>query len=219
MIRRFLLVISAMLICNVAFSQIQEDVWIWPDDHTQDMQIRLETGIKAGGGMSFASKPLLYNCDFHGSLAYQLGIAANAHLGYRSKHNPEIISRFGLEFEALWGVKNIKTDWGKISMHCIEIPILLQFHLSSSLFLEAGPTLVKMITASPDYLQSGAIAIDVSNMKANDVMLSMGLGYRTPAHLAFGIRFNKGLSPLAGNLDSKTSTVLFSISYLFPIIK
>lgn len=219
MIRKLILVALAFLVYDAAFSQIQKDEWKWPDEHTQDMQIRIEAGAKVGGGLSFASAPTLYHFDFQSGLTYQFGIAANAHLGYRSRLHPESLSRIGLEVEALFNTKRLQTYWGPITLNCIEIPVLIQYYLVSGVVVEAGPTFVKHRNASPESLQCNEAYLNISDFRVNDVMLSIGLGYQTVFGLNLGLRYNMGTSLMAENLDSRISTIVLSASYLFPVLQ
>ena len=54
-------------------------------------------------------------------------------------------------------------------------------------------------------------------------MITAGLAYKTSINesssLMIDARYNLGMSPLAGNLDTKISSMMLSFAYLFNIVK
>ena len=133
--------------------------------------------------------------------------------------NPQGIGRWGLEIEALYEARRFNAGTGVMVMRCLEIPILLQFYINHNFQVEAGLTPVKLLDVSPEYLQTGDVVANVGQIKGNDVMVTAGVCYKTAKGLAFGLRYNLGMSEWAENFHSKTSTAMVSVSYLFPIIK
>jgi len=220
MSKRLLITALVLSLCSIAFAQTQQDRWIWPDEQIEGaLFLHIDIGPKIGGGLAMASAPSFFDFDLKSGFAYQLGAAINVHIAHHLSLSPHGIGRWGLEIEALYGSRNFKAGNETMAMRCLEIPILLQFYITHSFQLEAGLTPVKTLNVSPDYLQAGQVIANVGNIKGDDVMISAGACYKTAFGLAFGLRYNLGMSEWAENFHSKTSTVMVSASYLFPLIK
>lgn len=220
MIKKLALVISLLCLGGGVLAQSHEDKWVWPDDNTTDeLMAHLEASPIIGGGMAFATDPKPLLADFSGGLYYQLGIAANGRLAYRMSPKPHGISRLGMGVEVLLSKTNIKTEGEPIKMLCLDIPIMVHCYVTSELIIEAGATLVTSLKANPYWLHNDFDIINAGNIKYNDVMFSVGAFYKTPFNLALGLRYNHGNSKLTEKLGSKTSNLVFTVSYKFSIIK
>ncbi len=220
MFKKFLITVLALSFCDITFAQEQQDQWIWPDQHIEDaLYLHIGLGPTIGGGLAMATNPSFFDYDLKSGFAYQGGVAFNINVSHHSSLGLIGIGRWGVEIEALYGAKSYKAGNKTLLMNYLEIPMLLQFYLTQGLLVEAGLTPVKLINASPNYLQSGNVTADMGTMKVNDVMISAGACFKTPFGLAIGLRYNLGVSEWAENFHSKTSTAMASISYLFPLIK
>ena len=220
MFKRLFITTIVLSFCGIAFAQQPQDRWIWPDEHIEDaLFLHIGLGPKIGGGLCMATDPAFFDFDLKGSLAYQIGASVNVNIAHHPSLDPQGIGRLGLEIEALYGARRFNADHGTMVMKCLETPILLQFYLTHNLQVEAGVTPVKGLGVSPEYLQSGDVVAHVGDLKGDDVMLSAGLCYKTAVGLAFGLRYNMGMSEWAENFHSKTSTAMISVNYLFPLIK
>ena len=214
MYKRVLVIALALLSCQILFAQ--EEEWNWTGS-TQDKPYRLELGPKVGAGLAMATKPTNYNFNFNNGLAYQVGLSANMHFGRRYSTSPGGTGWFGLEAEILYGGRmlGIEDTKANMTMHCLEVPLLIQFYPTPSLAIEAGPTITKIIKCSPEELQLENVVLNTGQLSSSDVMLTFGIAYKTPLHLMVDLRYNMGLFALAGNLDSKVSTAMVSLVYLF----
>ena len=220
MFKRLLITTMALSFCAIGFAQEQQDRWVWPDEHIKEaLFLHIGLGPKIGGGLAMASAPSFFDFDLKGGFAYQLGVSVNVHMAHHPSLSPQGIGRWGLEIEALYGSRSFKASNETMSMKCLEIPILLQFYITHSFQLEAGLTPVKTLNVSPEYLQTGNVVANTGNIKGDDIMVSAGACYKTAFGLVCGLRYNLGMSEWAENFHSKTSTVMVSASYLFPLIK
>jgi len=206
-----------------AFAQYYEDPWDWPGGNTSDKwSIYLEAGPKLGAGLSHASQPDLFDVRLKSGFTYQAGLSVNAGFvyydSYGHKLSPKGIGRLGLAVELLLSGRKAKTENGKLSMLCLEIPILLRFFITDGLSLEAGTTLVQPLKVGPETLQMQDLLLNTGELKPSDVMFTLGAGYRL-SNLDIGFRCNIGTSSLASNLNSKITTYTLSVGYLFPLIK
>ena len=228
MCKKVLILVITLLSCHSLFSQ---DGWDWDVNVTkQDRNFTLALGPKVGCGMAIGSSDLI---DFPNGLAYQLGAFANLHFGRKSAQSPIGTELLGIDAEALYGVRSIGTQAGKMAMRCMEVPLLVQSYPIPSLAIEAGLTFVKILkcTSNPlivenvihndnSDLHEYVFFTDLSQLKgSSDVMLTFGVCYKAPFKLMVDVRYNLGTSDLAGNFDTKVRSLTFSVAYLFDLIK
>ena len=219
MYKKLIIVLFALFCCTITFAQQQQDRWIWPDTHIKEaLFLQIGVGPKIGGGLAMATNPAFFDFNLKGGLTYQIGGAVNFHIANHPLVKPHGIGRLGLEIEALYGSRSFNAGNESIVMKCLEIPMLLQFYITHSFQVEAGVTPVKVLSTSPDYLQTGNVVASVGNLKGDDMMISVGMCYKTAFGLVMGLRYNLGLSEWAGNFHSNTSSAMVSFSYLFPLI-
>lgn len=220
MYKKLILAVVLLFLVGTAFAQNHEDQWIWPDDITTDVpSLCLYLGPKLGGGIALATASTQLNTSFHNGFCYQLGISANGRFDCRLSKNIHGINRIGFAIEALLNGRNIRTEGDVMTLVSIEIPILFKFYLRPNISLEAGTTLVAPLKVKPETLQIQNIVLHIGEMKAADVMLTIGANYQVISNLTIGVRSNIGTSPMAENIDSRVNTLMFSASYWFPILK
>lgn len=211
--KHLLLVLFAALCCNGLFAQ--EDL--------DDRPYRIALGPKVGVGLDMGSHSSLENLDFKMGFGYQVGAAFNAHFGRRYEMSEGGTGWFGLQIEAMYGGRSIKLGSTSLRTNCIEVPVLAQLYVIPSLAIEAGATMVKVLGTSPDQLNYEGTTYGTGGIKGSDVMITAGLAYKARINqgssLLIDVRYNMGMSPLAGNFDTKVSSVMLSLSYLFNIVK
>jgi hypothetical protein len=214
--RNLLLLVFALMSCNALLAQ--DEFIIRPDTPTsRDKSSRFGIGPKIGAGLAMVTDPtsLGYDFDLQNGLTLQGGVVANLHFGRRLPQSPGGTGWIGAQAEVLYGLRTLGTDQQHLTMHCVEVPVLLQVFPLSSLDIEVGATFVKLLKCSPDMLQLGAHTVNVGQLAgANDVMLSFGASYKIPAGIMFDFRYNLSTSSLAGDFDSKVSSFTASIAYL-----
>lgn len=211
--KHLLLVLLAALCCSGLFAQECED----------DRPYRIAIGPKVGVGLVMGSHSNLENLNFGMGLGYQLGAAFNAHFGRRYELSCGGTGWFGLQLEALYGGRSIKLGSSSLGTSCLEVPILAQLYVVPSFAIEAGATMVKVLGTTPDQLNYEGATYGTGEIKGSDVMITAGLAYKAginqSSSLLMDVRYNMGMSPLAGNFDTKVSSVMLSFAYLFNIVK
>lgn len=211
--KHLLFVLLAVLCCGRLFAQ----------DEMDDRPYRLALGPKVGLGLDMGSHSKLENLDFGMGFGYQLGAVFNAHFGRRYEMSEGGTGWFGLQIEAMYGGRNIKLGPTNLGTSCLEVPVLAQLYVVPNLALEAGATMVKVLGATPAVLAHDGAIFGIGEIKGGDVMITAGLSYKSRVNpnsaLLLDVRYNMGTSPLAGNFDTKVSSVMFSIAYLFNIVK
>ena len=209
--KKVLILLLLVFCCGALIAQEYDDVPI-------DRSYRLALGPKAGVGIAIGSHSNQQNLSFSPGLSYQLGGVFNAHFGRRYDLSDGGTGWLGLQVEALFSQRNLRIGSFTMGERCFEMPIVAQCYLSSSIALEAGATLVHVLKCTPHQLDYQGTHIISGDISGNDIMLSVGACYKK-SNLVFGARYNLGLSDLAGNMDTKVSTLILSAIYQFIIVK
>lgn len=208
--RKYLLLsLLAALCCEGLFAQ----------GDSYDRPNRIAIGPKVGFGLDMGSHSPTQNVDFDMGFGYQAGAAFNAHFGRRYSSSDGGTGWLGLEVEALYGGRMIKLGSSNLKMSCIEVPVLAQLYVVPTFAIEAGATLVKVLGVSPESIVHDGVTYQVSGIKGSDVMLTAGICYKHSSTYMIDARYNLGMSPLAGNFDTKVSSFMVSFSYLFNVVK
>lgn len=159
-------------------------------------------------------------------------------VGLEVKYKQNVAKTIGIDEDG-----NTDAD---LKLDYLEVPLLLQFHpffhsdAMNNFYIEVGPDFATVLSRSPKQLTANTsmkgdysqvtynIDTDGSTLKGTDVRLAAGLGYdfaiknsRGDTGSLFGInaRYYLGNSKLAGNFNSKMSTIEVSLSWLFSIGK
>ena len=212
--KHLLLLLFAALCCNGLIAQ---------EECEDDRPYRLAIGPKIGLGLDMGSDSDLENLSFDPAIGYQVGAVFNAHFGRRYELSCGGTGWFGLQVEALYSGRNIKIDSENLGMSCFEVPILAQLYFTPSFAFQAGATPVMILSTTPDKLQYEGATYGTGDIKGSDVMPTLGLAYKSRINynsaLLIDLRYNLGMSDLAGNFDTKVSSVKLSFTYLFNIVK
>lgn len=195
-----------------------------------DRPFRILIGPKMGMNMaSMSGVQDEYTLNPSSGIGFQGGLAANFHFGRRSEYAYGGTGLWGVQVEAMYSQRSIKTDIEDLNFSCLEVPVLAQYYISPSFSIEVGPTFVTTLSSSPDEIfipnfeetstSITDLTIKTGEIKAFDVMLSAGVGYKHRSGFTASARYNLGMSELAGNFAGKVSTVSVSIGWLFKVVK
>lgn len=178
----------------------------------------LSIGPKVGVNYSIAGDPDGLDLGISGNVGFSAGIAANIRFA-RPAGRPYGTERFGVQLEALYATHSLGTNDKNINMNCFEIPVLFQWYFVPNFAIELGPTFTGAFSTSPKNIVEGPIVFQTDKIKAYDVMLSIGINCKLKNGFTADLRYNLGNSDIAGNLETKVSTVSLGIGYLFSVIK
>lgn len=210
--KQLLLVLLAVVCASGLFAQCEDD-----------RPLRIGVGPKVGLGLDMGSHSKVQNLDFGMGFGYQAGAVLNAHFGRRYDMSCGGTGWVGIQLEALYGSRAIKLGDASLRTNCLEIPVLAQVYVIPNLAIEAGATMVKVLSTSPAHLSHEGTIYNTGEIKGSDVMVSAGVAYKSPidsnSSWMVDARFNLGMSPLAGNFDTKVSSIMVSFAYLFNIVK
>ena len=178
----------------------------------------LSLGPKVGANYSIAGDPDGMDLGMTGNIGFSAGLAANIRFG-RPAGKPFGTERFGVQLEALYSMRSLKTDVENINMNCFEIPVLFQWYFLPTFTVEVGPTFTGAFSASPKEFKYNNAIYQMDKVKAYDVMLSIGVGCKLKNGFTADLRYNLGNSDMAGNFQTKVSTISLGIGWLFNVIK
>ena len=219
MAKKTILFLISILLCNSLLSQQSNDDIIIPDNDSH-LNFTIAVGPQVGLGLVNGTTTS-YGFGFDIGPAFQLGASGRLHFGQRNESSPIGTGLFGVEAELLYERRKTGTDYGSITMQCIEIPVMFQYYpvssMASEFALEAGMTYVKVFKCSPEQLQCNNIILHSGQLSSSDVMVSLGACYQTPFNVVLHLRYNIGTMALAGNLDSKINTFIASAVYSFDL--
>lgn len=178
----------------------------------------LSIGPKIGANYSIAGDPDGMDLGISGNVGFSAGVAANLRFG-RPAGRPFGTERFGVQLEALYSMRSLKSDVDDITLNCFEIPVLFQWYFVPTFAVEVGPTFTGAFSASPKEFKYNNAVYQMNKVKAYDVMLSVGLNCKLKNGFTADLRYNLGNSDMAGNFKTKVSTISLGIGWLFNVIK
>lgn len=178
----------------------------------------LSIGPKIGANYSIAGDPDGMDLGISGNVGFSAGVAANLRFG-RPAGRPFGTERFGVQLEALYSMRSLKSDVEDIKMNCFEIPVLFQWYFVPTFAIEVGPTFTGAFSTSPKEFKYNNAVYQMDKVKAYDVMLSVGLNCKLKNGFTADLRYNLGNSDMAGNFKTKVSTISLGIGWLFNVIK
>lgn len=178
----------------------------------------LSIGPKIGANYSIAGDPDGMDLGISGNVGFSAGVAANLRFG-RPAGRPFGTERFGVQLEALYSMRSLKSDVEDITMNCFEIPVLFQWYFVPTFAIEVGPTFTGAFSTSPQEFKYNNAVYQMDKVKAYDVMLSIGLNCKLKNGFTADLRYNLGNSDMAGNFKTKVSTISLGIGWLFNVIK
>ncbi len=178
----------------------------------------LSIGPKIGANYSIAGDPDGMDLGISGNVGFSAGVAANLRFG-RPAGRPFGTERFGVQLEALYSMRSLKSDVEDITMNCFEIPVLFQWYFVPTFAIEVSPTFTGAFSTSPKEFKYNNAVYQMDKVKAYDVMLSIGLNCKLKNGFTADLRYNLGNSDMAGNFKTKVSTISLGIGWLFNVIK
>ncbi len=223
MVKRFMFSIAAIFVAVCGFSQdlkvVESPVQEVSGAMVVPKPVAFSLGPKVGINYALAGNPSEMNLGIGGNIGFSGGLAANIRFGKRPLTKFADTGRFGVQLEALYATHSLKSDIETLNMSCYEVPLLFQWWFVQDFCIEVGPTFTGVFGTSPKELRYNNAVFQTDKIKGNDVMLTVGVEYKTQKGFTASLRYNHGNSDLAGNFQTKVSTVSFGIGWLFSIVK
>ena len=130
-----------------------------------------------------------------------------------------VMDALSVQSELLFSSQGVKSEFdsnSEIRLNYITLPIMAKYYVWETLSIEAGPQIGFLLSAK--WEEAGQVD-DIKNItKSTDLGLGLGLGYKLPMGLNFGMRYFFG-----GNINSvkdsptkaKNSVFQISAGYFF----
>lgn len=214
-----IIVASSVFAQDIVFANVQDDSNATLEEEIVPKSFALSIGPKIGGNYSFATVPDDLNLEVEGNFGYSAGLAVNVRFGKRELTRFADTGKFGVQLEALYSMHALTADVANINMNCFEVPLLLQWWFLKDLCIELGPTFTGSFATSPEAIQYNNKTYGVGELKGYDVMLTVGAEYKSHIGFNASLRYNMGNSNLAGNFQTKVSTISLGIGWLFSVVK
>jgi len=154
------------------------------------------------------------------------GVSYEQKVNDQLSFRPEILlSHYGVSFLE----QSSPDESSTFQMNFIQLPLLLKYYATNSLFFEVGPYLahgvgnieLKFCPSLPDgeFCETRTLDFDSKgeeSLKPFDFGASLGLGYRVFKGISLGVRYNLGLANLGNDFAGyKNKSLLVSLSYDF----
>lgn len=232
-----------MLAGSSAYAQIVDIVDVDESNHM------FYAGVKGGISLSTMTQPDECNLYDSMGMGYHGGIMLQARFNRATDESAAGTGLLGVGLEAKYKLNSVKTtatdENGKanasLSLSYVDVPVFVRaypFYKISAMnqfYLEAGPDFAFMLGRKPKTLTAGETSKviyhlddDRSTLKGMDMRVMVGLGYdfaiknenyEATSLIGINARYYIGMNKLAGNFNSKMSSVEISLSYLFNIGK
>ena len=210
----FTLLVMAVFAANLSAQEEMEEIDVI------DSSYRIYMGVKGGANFSTMNGlPDVFGLDPKMGIGFQGGVVAGIRLG-RWGGNEKAeggTGRFGIQLEALYSQRTVKTEIENLKLSYFEVPVLAQCYVTHDIFVELGPTVAGTLSSSPDEIKTGNMIVATGELKGFDVMLTGGVGYKHKSGFIASARYNYGMSELAGNFPGKVSTFNVSVGWVFDL--
>lgn len=212
--KKYLIVFLLALIVNKGYSQGFE---IPP----QDRKLSVSVGVSGGVNMSGLTSPGSdINFDTQMKIGYNVGATVNMRFLKRNERSSAKTGILAIQPEFRYATMGGKVTSIEQSLDLtyIMIPVMFQVYPIKSMYIEFGPVPSLNIAHNPEIIKVNNTEYDLSTLKANDVMLAVGIGCNFNG-LNIGFRYNLGMSELAPNFPLKNSLIQINIGYLLQLGK
>ncbi|WP_167016495.1 porin family protein [Chitinophaga sp. Cy-1792] len=170
-------------------------------------------GIK--GGLNVAK---MTNYDNKAIANFNAGGFVNVGLTKDWAIQPELIYS-GQGADVNWNVAGITFMKGTLNTSYINIPVMVQYSIVPSFFVEAGPQIGFLLSAK---IKNGSTKSDIKDrMTTADFGLGLGCGFKITDNFGVNARYVFGLSNVYNNnsilvnAESKNSVAQFGLFYQF----
>lgn len=164
-------------------------------------------GIKAG--VNVASTTNNVSGESSSKAGLHAGLLAHIHL------TPE----FSLQPEVMYSQQGGKVSDVNLTLHYINIPLLLQYNFSNGFRLQTGPQVGFLVGVSDKINGNTSNVFSSNDFKNTEFAWSFGLSYLSYSGLGVDARYNLGLSQIndlpASAGKTKNRVFQFGLFYLF----
>lgn len=193
-----------------------------PEDNTMVLSDGPKAFVSMGPTIGATLSNLSTSSDVYDNFGFRTGFSAGGFLNVRFlNRNVRSTAETGIlafQPEIHFTMTGGNSSDSNIGLSYITVPLMLQVYPAAKLYIEAGPSIGLNIAHTPDNIVISSTEFNLTSLKANDVAMALGIGYRF-GKLGTGVRYYMGLSDLAGNMPWKNRWLELGLSYAIPLTK
>lgn len=178
--------------------------------------------ISIGPAVGVTASSLSSSAGSFENFGTRVGFSAGAFLNLRFlSRNVRSTAETGLlafQPEVRFTMVGGNSEESNLGLGYIMVPLMLQVYPSADFYIEAGPSLGLNVSHTPDNIVSSGTEFNLTDLKANDVALAVGVGYCF-GNLNIGARYYLGFSDLAPNMNWKNRWFEVGVSYSIPLTR
>jgi len=149
---------------------------------------------------------------------FNAGVAANFRFLKRNERSSAKTGLLAVQPEVRYSTMGGNSPEFSIGTGYLTVPVMFQIYPIKNLYIEAGPEFALNLSHTPDNVAVGKYQLNLTNLKANDIMLGVGAGYSVNG-FSVGVRYNHGFSNMAENLLWKNAVIQINLGYAFSLGK
>lgn len=211
---KLLLITAFSALCLNAMAQ-QE--FFFEDMKQNEPKVAARIGFVGGFNLSTLTwDPNISSDKFGMRPGFNAGVAANIRFCKRNERSSVKTGLLAFQPEiryATMGGNNPSIGTGYLM-----VPVMFQVYPLKNLYVEVGPEFALNLSHTPNNVAIGNYQLNLTNLKANDIMLGAGLGYAVNG-FSVGVRYNHGFSDMAENLGWNNSVIQINLGYAFSLAK
>ena len=210
----FITVFSAICLNTMA-----QQEFVFDEMKNDEPKVSTRIGIVGGFNLSsISSQSSSITSEFGMRPGFNVGVAANIRFCKRNERSSAKTGLLAFQPEVRYATMGGNNPEYSIGTGYLMIPVMFQVYPIKNMFIEVGPEFALNLSHTPNNVAVGNYQLDLANLKANDIMLGVGIGY-TINGLSVGLRYNHGVSNMAENLLWKNYILQVNLGYAFSLGK
>ena len=210
----FITVFSAICLNTMA-----QQEFVFDEMKNDEPKVSTRIGIVGGFNLSsISSQSSSITSEFGMRPGFNVGVAANIRFCKRNERSSAKTGLLAFQPEVRYATMGGNNPEYSIGTGYLMIPVMFQVYPIKNMYVEVGPEFALNLSHTPNNVAVGNYQLDLANLKANDIMLGVGIGY-TINGLSVGLRYNHGVSKMAGDLLGKNYILQVNLGYAFSLGK
>lgn len=210
----FITVFSAICLNTMA-----QQEFVFDEMKNDEPKVSTRIGIVGGFNLSsISSQSSSITSEFGMRSGFNAGVAANIRFCKRNERSSAKTGLLAFQPEVRYATMGGNNPEYSIGTGYLMIPVMFQVYPIKNMYIEVGPEFALNLSHTPNNVAVGNYQLDLANLKANDIMLGVGIGYATNG-FSVGLRYNHGFSNMAENLLWKNYILQVNLGYAFSLGK
>ena len=185
------------------------------DFSNEKSKVYLSLGATVGGDASFMESSDAGLAPSDGMVfGFNGGVAFNLRFLPRNARSTAETGILAIQPEIKYATAGCKLEETSLNLGYLMVPVMVQVYPVKSFYFEAGPEMALNLSHTPENFACASSQLNLSNLKANDIMLGIGLGMKLKG-FTLGARYNIGFSDAAVNLPWRNNIIQLNVGYFF----